>query len=161
MEDANVFFIGLGIVATGLYFMWHSFRVLKETDESKGWLTTQGKITDSTVIRYDATTARYNAHISYDYEVQGEKLTGHNPVLYTIIHESDADRLVKKFPKGADVTVYYKPDDPKRSVLLPGEHSPDDKPYSGVFLSVLTILVGVMLCVTKWDAFIKAYGHLM
>ena len=67
-------------------------------------------------------TAVYETRIAYTYTVNGNKRESSRisfmdkPVLYPDI----ALELVDKYPKDAEVKVYYKPDDSTQAVLEPG-----------------------------------------
>jgi len=158
MGEHNVFFVGLSFAFLGLYFLFYSIRAIRDIEASKAWPSVKGQVLESEVIRYDATSSRRDVYLQYIYEVDGKQFKGNTPVLYTVIHQNDAERLVRQFPKGMATDVYYKPDQPTISVLLPGEKSPDGKKYSGAYISLLVFLVGAVLCFAKYNAFITAYG---
>ncbi|MDB4474167.1 DUF3592 domain-containing protein [Opitutaceae bacterium] len=64
----------------------------------------------------------YEAQLTYDYQVAGRSYTGdrisfgHGPTRQRHPVQSVVDGL----PIGSGVTVYYQPDNPSQSVLLPG-----------------------------------------
>ncbi len=85
--------------------------------------TTAGQVLQSQVEReHDADGTTYSADIRFAFEVEGEQfesdsyrfgVTGHSD-------QSEANRAVSKYPVGADVTVYYDPQNPELAILEPG-----------------------------------------
>ncbi len=104
-------------------------REIWETAASYSWPTVMARIEAVEVNRSSsapwaearATKIQYYTHVKYVYQVGTEIYTG------TRIHAikssslmSRAHEMKRQFSEGATVPVYYDPNDPSRSVLIPG-----------------------------------------
>lgn len=110
-----LFFIisGSGTLLVGIWMFYNAAI-------SINWPHTNAKIIHSD-LGLDG-TAGQSADIRYEFEVNGETYTG-NRVGYGDYVSSDSMHVInilKKYPKGKDVTVYYNPDNPKNNLLEPG-----------------------------------------
>lgn len=124
---------------------------MKEARAAQTWQTARGKITRSEIRANrkrdieGRPQVRSAPSIAYEYSVNGKRYTGERISLGENIPESDFESLLRRYPVGADVTVYYDPADPRRAVLertLPADFG---KGLAGVFLflgggAVLTLL---------------------
>ena len=117
--------IGLGVLAlmagaTGVYNM----------KSGSDWKQTTGRVLRSEVRTVDRQTLgmdtehgrfNYEADVEYEYEVDGKKY--HSTRLYARLpaifaRKPFADQVVARFPAGAEVAVYYKPEQADFSCLL-------------------------------------------
>jgi Protein of unknown function (DUF3592) len=111
--------IGLAIMASGIHLLLKSLR-------ARYWPTAQGTILDSRVreAQDDGATV-YDAHILYEYSVNGVKLR--SDVWRLGVGRSSfmgfAKRAVAKYPIGAPVMVYFNPDKPTDAMLETGNAS--------------------------------------
>jgi len=96
---------------------------------SKSWPTVQGKITESFVERSRGrsnsgkSTSSYHLRIRYAFTVDGTPHTGDRAGYGDHIgreNASHANRIVRRFPKGKEVTVYYQAGNPRECLLEPG-----------------------------------------
>lgn len=62
----------------------------------------------------------YVVDISYRYKVEGKYYIGHRIGYNLLASHANANRLLAKFPIGCHPIVYYNPNNPKDSLLLPG-----------------------------------------
>jgi hypothetical protein len=122
--SANIL-IPLIFVVIGLVLLYIYFRSLAQVRASEGWSAVQGTVVESWVRRSDTTdndgsvSSSYYPEVRYKYQVmgnefQGEKITfgpkgGGN-------HYA-AEKVIAKYPSGANVMVYYQPDKPNNAVL--------------------------------------------
>jgi hypothetical protein len=91
--------------------------------KSADWPSTAGKITysRSESRRVDKQT-RYSPTVKYTYQAAGRRYVG-SRISASDMHQkslSGADKILRKYPTGGRVTVYYNPDDPAVAVLEPG-----------------------------------------
>jgi hypothetical protein len=92
------------------------------------WPSVEGVILESKVVTEERQMEKlkkvdaYRAAISYRYSINGKdylsKQVQHDPETKT--YSAFADNLVKTFPVGKKVPVFYNPDNPSEAVLLAG-----------------------------------------
>ncbi len=129
---------------------WMMIGNLREALRSKGWPTTSGKITKSEVT-WDLYQAkpRYSPDLSYDYQV-GEKTFSGTAVRVgklTTKSEHDAEEIVRQFPVGKDVPVFYDPANPSSSCFITGTDWPH---YVAVVAPVFFWLVCIAYFYGLW-----------
>ncbi len=110
-----LFIIGLGLCGYGI-------QMLNDANESKKWPQSEGVVTSSEIIKSsDSDGTSYRAKITYNYQVD-DKTYSSNKISfgeYSSPNKNKAQDIIDKFPVG-NVTVFYDPEDPARSVLEPG-----------------------------------------
>lgn len=86
----------------------------------KDWPSVQGKVTGSRV-SYNSSYSKTGAvpYVTYVYEVNGKTYKeGHLfPGIFTVSGETSAKEVVARYPRGAEVTVYYNPKKPAEAYL--------------------------------------------
>ncbi len=141
----GVLFLIVGIVVTLI-----GRSMLHEAGESENWPSTSGVIEASTVVQsreYDSSKKKsktvYRANIDYTYQVDGKKFYG-DKISFggTTTDRKAAYKLTSKYPKNAQVSVYYSPDEPENSVLEPGKTWLTYIPFGS---GILFAFVGVCL----------------
>jgi hypothetical protein len=136
-----VLFAGIVIGFYGIYNIYKGY-------ESQSWPTTEGKIIDSRIAGAKRTIGR-RVFINYEYFVKGKRYVS-SQISYTLIigDYSGSIEILREYPKGKIVTVYYNPDNSIDAVLkteISGR-------ISWLFiLSVLAIILG--LRGWKWQRF--------
>jgi len=104
---------------------------IKAAKQSADWPTVQGTVVSSEV-QQERNTSRsngksrmkttYHAEILYDYVANGTTYSA-NKVSFGQVGGSSpapARKIVNRYPKGKNVTVYYNPEKPETAVLEPG-----------------------------------------
>lgn len=90
---------------------------------SESWPKADGVVKESEVRSdEDSGWTRFKAYVLYEFTVEGKKYTS-SSINYDSMSRSErpaVEQLVKRYPKGQPVTVYYQPEDPSESVLEPG-----------------------------------------
>lgn len=83
----------------------------------KNWSSVPGKVTTSRV-SYESSADKTNAtpFVVYVYEVDG-KTYEENSISPGILTISNAEKVVARYPRGSEVTVYYNPKNPSQAVL--------------------------------------------
>ena len=94
---------------------------------SRSWPSTEARILQSKVERDTSGSGKdrstsYHAKVTYEFTVDGVTYKGDRVAAADIgrgksIH---AERIVKRYPKGSNATVYYMPEKPNRCLLEPG-----------------------------------------
>lgn len=110
-------------------FIWIGIDQVQKATASEEWPSVQGTVrssgvreeTSSSGSRRSSSTT-YHASVVYDYQVGGQAYQGER-ISYGEYGTGDSGRAQKiaaGYPEGAEVRVYYQPDDPQESVLEPG-----------------------------------------
>ncbi len=132
MPPALTFFVTrifpLLFVAVGVAMLVVGVIGLRRAAASADWPTTQGVIVSSEVERVRRNdpdrgwTTTFHARISYGYSVGGEPYTGDRVGIgdYGSNTNHRARSVVRRYPVGSHVTVYYDPDRPRIALLEPG-----------------------------------------
>ena len=96
--------------------------------ESRGWPGVPGVVVSSKVVRISGSRSRRSgprrtsraAAVEYRYVVGDQEHVGRRISFAGTPAGDGARDVVRRYPRGADVTVYYDPDDPSSSVLEVG-----------------------------------------
>lgn len=140
----------VGIVGA-LNFGWNFAAPLVEVTweayDSASWPRTEGTISRSEIETNRG--GRESAYVEYTYAVDGRTYTGWRiQRMRSAFDDETARDLVARYPLGP-VSVYYKPNDPEKSALVPGLHSVIPLAMLGVgafvMLAALTSLGRVLL----------------
>lgn len=121
---ATIMLVIMGIVG-GALTIFLGIPMVMNALESKGWPSVEGIITVSeftTNRDRDDGSVTYGASVAYDYTINGISYTGSNVHFgqYGTSDPSYGRGIVNRYPVGAQVPVYYNPDDLSVSVLEPG-----------------------------------------
>lgn len=128
---------------------------MKEARAAQTWQSARGKITRSEIraVRKrkmdDTEQVRSAPSIAYEYTVNGKRYTGERIRLAEVIPESEMEPLLKRYPLGAEVTVYYDPADPRQAALERALPADFGKGLAGVFLFLGGGALLVLLTVAK------------
>ncbi|MEY4763866.1 MAG: hypothetical protein RI907_539 [Pseudomonadota bacterium] len=105
---------------------WYAWQIKRESPQ---WPQVTGEITLSRARAMNETgdasgtpTHHWVAEVQYSYEVDGVRYTGSRIRALGLNHFDEAAALseLKPFALGAKVPVFYRPDHPATSVLVPG-----------------------------------------
>ncbi|MCL2347009.1 MAG: DUF3592 domain-containing protein [Planctomycetaceae bacterium] len=120
--------VAFSIIAFGLYNIYYG-------NESLSWPTCTGTVVASEVITHPGDSGggkhsspsppSYTPEITYSYTVSGQQHTSRRYAYgnWSFSKYSEAQKIVNDYPPHSEVTVYYSPDNPKTSVLVPGVQS--------------------------------------
>ena len=132
--------LGLGLGCSA----WGSARLLGAFDTTR-WPTAPGVVTASRLdVVHDASEQQssYTAHIGYRYRVGAAVYNAARVGL--LDHASSSHRMMNairaRYPVGAQVTVYYDPENPRAALLEPG---PPGLMFVPLGFGVLSIVLGV------------------
>jgi len=109
---------GLSFLALGIAFLWLGLRLRKFAQRTLSWPQASGKIVESRAdIQGVGDDFTKKARIVYSYEVNGTPFNGSR---LGGTGMQTPDMLVKKYPVGATVQVFFDPADPASAVLERG-----------------------------------------
>ncbi len=117
----TIIFGGLGVF---LLFPW--LQNLQMARASKSWPSVQGRVASSDVVQVLESTDKdgkchysYPAVVTYNYSVEGQNHTGSRISFggHSYTRKDHVQEVVKKYPAGKQVRVYYDPDFPVQAVL--------------------------------------------
>jgi len=118
---------GLVVTAAGIGFIFFGIGEFKKGKASQAWPTVTGKISESKLEEYTTTekregrkkkVTRHRAVINYAYNVEATVYSS-NRIAFGGQPDSPYN-LVKAYPQGKEVKVYYHPQDHSMAVLQPG-----------------------------------------
>jgi hypothetical protein len=114
------------------FSVWYAFlfvlnNTYQEAEQANHWPTVMGAIFESRVqsrTSSSATGTGFDPIIRYQYRVQRQQYVnntwqkiGNSPTRH------EAQEIVDRYPQGKRTTVYYDPEDPENSLLVPGNTS--------------------------------------
>ena len=147
----GILFILVGIVA----LIWGGI-VLKNASASAAWSSVRGEVTESKVETKAERVKRnerwrtektYWAKVRYSYSVEGTPYTGGKVSFGEYGGKQEhARQIVKRFPKGKAVDVYYDPEKPEMAVLEPGVTKSS---YLFLGIGLVSTICGIAACFWK------------
>ena len=135
-------FTTIGIVV-GLVF---GKPILDQAKASEQWPQTPGGVLESELVesRDDGSTT-YGAHVVYRYNLDGGEFESDRIWFggdYSTSNRSEMFEVVKKYPVGQAVTVFYSPDKPSEAVLMPGAYTSS---YVLFAIGMVFLVIGSLL----------------
>jgi hypothetical protein len=119
-------FFVLVFAGIGAFLIYQSVRGRQKADASQSWPSTSGQITEASVSHHTSTDSdgdtndHYTPKVKYTYlaigqEYKGDKLGFGFQQSFGSLPKAQA--ALARFPVGAQVTVYYDPNNPAEAVL--------------------------------------------
>jgi hypothetical protein len=138
----------LPFIITGALLLYFGVKGLLMAIESTGWPQTNATVISSSVKRYISSSSRgrtqHQAEIQYEFFVQKSRYNG--TLRHTAPNAGESMRLVERYPKGKQITVYYMPDNPAENLLEPGlKLKTWVMPAGGLIFLVPGILMAIFL----------------
>jgi hypothetical protein len=144
--------IGILFSVIGCFFAFAIGKpILDDAKASRDWPSVPGVITRSAVAtKNSGGKTRYRYDVVYRYQVEGRELTCSNVFFGDDVffggdvssRSSDtAYKVTKRYPEGAEVAVYYEPEDPASAVLEPGARW---QSYVLFVIGLVFLIVGVL-----------------
>jgi hypothetical protein len=165
--SSNFFLSGPGIImevvflAAGVWVIIATRRNLKKGEASLSWPTTTGTITRTWVEESYTEDDdgwkdySYSPRWEYQYAYLGQTYSS-NRLTYGATKaynsESQAVEALHDFPQNSQVTVYYDPNAPEDSVLIPGAEGTIIGYFLGgifVVISVIMFAIGILKVIQK------------
>ena len=114
--------IGLIFLIIGIVFLTVGYFLGKQAEEVKKWPSVKGVVVDSKVVSHldsESNQTMYAPAITYRYKVDGKEFTCSNFGFVNVSYNDgfEAEKIVKSYPVGKEVTVYYNPKNPYKAVL--------------------------------------------
>ena len=125
------FLIAVIFVAVGVFLVSWGRGMLETARASRSWPHVDGTVLESRVDSYVSTTGSgskkrrttmYQADVRVRYEVEGQVYETNRVSLQDVSSSSagSVKKIVRRYPKGKRVKVYYDPQAPAVAVLQPG-----------------------------------------
>jgi len=133
--------IGFSILLVDGILLGFIISTLRGVAKAANWSSTMGTVTYSTIeSRFNGDSTADYPVVHYTYQVMGQTLQGKKIMPGPETGGAGAKKVVARFPVGAQVTVYYDPNNPSDAVLersMPGHVK---------WLWITIILVDIFLC---------------
>jgi hypothetical protein len=117
-----------------------SFPSLLQARESSTWPATDGTITRSKIASGDESDY---FDVNYSYDVDGKRYRGDKLSLDGFTPNTLQD-LCARYPVGKTVLVYYRPQDPTKSCLIPGHRHWLNEFLWRCLSQVLCVVIGIV-----------------
>ncbi|NDY95428.1 DUF3592 domain-containing protein [Wenzhouxiangella limi] len=126
------------ILLMGLALVQDRVRLLLAGQQSHDWPTVTGEVVDATVTALAGTQVGlgWRVQISYDYEVDDRSFTGSRLRFSRRLGgrtRDQAEQAVVSYVPGGPIEVHYDPEQPARSVIVPG---PDRRAWFGLIVGL-------------------------
>lgn len=121
--------------------------ILDQAKASEQWPQTDGEILESELEtrKGEEGGTLYSAHVVYRYALDGGEFESNRIWFggdYATSDRSEMFEIVKQYPVGKQVTVYYSPDKPSEAVLMPGAYLSS---YILYVIGMVLMVVGAIL----------------
>lgn len=138
-------------LAIGAALLYSTIKARLKVDAARQWPVTKAAVLTSEILEDYTRTATgtvnptYTPAVNYEYQVAGQKFTNARVVFGKIKFPFlEASDVLTHFPVGAEVDVYYNPEDPADSVLLPKSKQGLRSLVPGIFFIVSAVLILVV-----------------
>lgn len=150
---STIFSMGIFLLV-GLGLTYWGWNILQNARASALWPTADGVVTRSEVTRStDPDNGdSYSPEVTYTYTVNNVSQTDKTIKFGENSYSSrrKADEVVGNYPVGKNVTVYYDPEKPERSVLEPGVSGGSYIVIGiGIFFILITMVVSAISFFTR------------
>jgi hypothetical protein len=117
--DSMFGIVALVLGAVGVVLMVAGFLAARTPGKSRDWPTAAGQILASTITYRHRTNGGHTPYplVMYTYQVEGKIYQSQRIYFGTEIGGSAMKGRIKKYPVGAEVPVYYNPQNPADAVL--------------------------------------------
>lgn len=140
----NVLPLGAGLLFSvgSAALLVRSVRALARARSSQSWPRADGRIRESEAVRFQSTSRHRTLFVTYEYAVGGATFEGTRVAFYTLTGD-EARTLARRHADSPEVPVFYDPENPAESTLIPGPRA--EKPYSDVLIAGIGLVVGLAL----------------
>ena len=145
---SSIFSMGIFLLV-GLGLTYWGWNILQDARASASWPTAEGVVTRSEVTRSTDSDGgdSYSPEITYTYTVNNEQLANKTIKFGENSYSSrkKAEGIANSYPVGKNVTVYYDPQQPEKSVLEPGVSAGSYIVIGiGVFFILITLVAALI-----------------
>lgn len=153
--NTTYFLVAVGFLLFCIYMLRHALINHRNARASNDWAFVTGALTELRLwgkrrINGEMVDSE-NLSVQYQYEVNGKNFTGSRAAFYTLHYPETID-FAERYPQGSRVSVFYNPQNPAESVIVPGLHP--QKPNSEIWLAGVGVVV---LFVTVIGVFIGEF----
>jgi hypothetical protein len=106
--------------------LWIGATQITRSVLAMNWPTTEGQVTGSTIVKRlnddskpSPVAATHYPEVEYTYSVNNHKYVSRR-ITFGDAFKLNPEKVVRRYPAGRRITVFYKPDNPSISVLEPG-----------------------------------------
>jgi len=135
--------------------------IVDQANASEQWPQTQGEILVSEVVEsHGDDGTMYSAHVVYKYTLDGGDLESDRVWFggdYSTSDRSEMSEVVRKYPVGQTVDVYYSSDDPTEAVLMPGAYT---STYVLFVIGMVFLVIGAVLLLILIFMFARSFAGL-
>ncbi len=140
--------LGIAFACAGMLHISESTKTMYEAIDSRKWPATSGQVIESRVAVSQGNRINYTPRVAYSYEAGAKLRTSTEIWLKSYgADQAFAEDVVAAYPTGAEIKVFFDPQNPARAVLRPGPN------WFLVFWCVLSWLItgtGIALLVYSW-----------
>ncbi len=141
MENILPILIGAALVLAGPIVIVYSRRNIRAAKASAHWPTLPGEIKHSEIEEFGPHPVSYTCDILYEYQHNGIKYESDRVSFFGIFTLEESKSFTQQFTVDSRPFVYYNPDNPAFSVLVPGVYGKNRS--HGIAVGVLIILAGI------------------
>ncbi|MEM9000261.1 MAG: DUF3592 domain-containing protein [Bacteroidota bacterium] len=141
------FVVGVGFSMFCTWMLLYSLRRYKKSLASINWPTAQGVILEVRLwgkrnVRGEMLDLE-KLSIKYSYAVQETAYQGTTPAFYTLVYPETVD-FANNHPENSKIKVYYRPENPAESVLIPGPRQ-GNKRFSDILVAGLGLMIAAII----------------
>jgi len=140
------FLIGIIFIVVGVAIFGLGINLYKKAKASETWPTVDGVVFSSEVSSYKDSkkNTRYSANVNYSYMIENKEYTSNDISMseVTSSNVSSAEKICKQYPEGTKVKVFYNPENPDESLLIPGTSF---VVYLPMIAGAIFLLIGIVL----------------
>ncbi|MGN8224473.1 DUF3592 domain-containing protein [Gracilimonas sp. BCB1] len=127
----------------------YAVRNLRRAKQSEGWPVVNGELLSVELWGKRNIDGQMKdaekLSVQYEYSVRNKVYTGTAVAFYTLMYPETTE-FADNNSADSPVDVYYNPDEPSESVLIPG-HRKGNKRYSDLILALFAVLIGIVVAV--------------
>jgi hypothetical protein len=148
-KKSNPVIIVIALLAFGFVFGGFGFYKYNIGKKSASWPVVQGKMTYARAVPTKVNNSQeYRLSVKYTYSVDGKSYSGDRITASDGYQKTrrKANDVLKKYPVGKEVSVYYSPSDPSLAVLKTGANKNAFMLMSG---GVICFLLAAVIIVSE------------
>jgi hypothetical protein len=134
--------IGCTVLLMNAIFLGIIVATQRKMNAVKSWSSTMGTVMASYLERRRSSNNRGSTNypvVQYSYQVGGQMLQGSKIAPGMVVGGTGAGKVVERYPAGAQVMVFYNPQNPSEAVL-------ETKAPAQWVLWLVLVIMDVMLC---------------
>ncbi|MFP4276087.1 MAG: DUF3592 domain-containing protein [Wenzhouxiangella sp.] len=134
------------ILAMGVALLQDRVGLLLAGRDSSSWPTTMGTVTEATARPLAGVQVgpAWRVRLAYAYQVDGSSFTGDRLRFSRRLGgrtRAQAEQALVSYVPGGPIEVHYDPEDPSRSVIVPG---PDRRAWFGLIVALVLLIIAIV-----------------